>query len=45
VTLAFAGGGAVRLNVECIEAELRDLGPAWEAKGKPQHPEEPPRRQ
>jgi DUF2948 family protein len=45
VTLAFAGGGAVRLNVECIEAELRDLGPAWEAKGRPQHPEEPPRRQ
>lgn len=45
VTLDFAGGGAIRLNVECIEAELRDLGPAWEAKGRPQHPEEPPRRQ
>jgi hypothetical protein len=45
VTLEFAGGGAIRLNVECIEAELRDLGPAWEAKGRPQHPEEPPQRQ
>jgi len=45
VTLEFAGGGAIRLNVECIEAELRDLGPAWEAKSRPQHPEEPPQRQ
>jgi len=45
VTLDFAGGGAIRLKVECIEAELRDLGPAWEAKSRPQHPEEPPRRQ
>lgn len=25
LTLYFAGGGAVRLDVECIEAELRDL--------------------
>jgi hypothetical protein len=39
VTLQFADGGAVRLNVECIEAELRDLGPAWEAKSRPRHPD------
>jgi hypothetical protein len=44
VILQFADGGAIRLTVECIEAELRDLGPAWEAKSKPQHPEPPPRR-
>jgi hypothetical protein len=44
ITLQFADGGAIRLVVECIEAELRDLGPAWQAKSKPQHPEEPPRR-
>ncbi len=25
ITLYFAGGGAVRLEVECIEAELHDL--------------------
>jgi Protein of unknown function (DUF2948) len=43
VTLNFAGGGAIRLNVECIEAELRDLGPMWQAKSKPKHPDEPPR--
>jgi hypothetical protein len=40
VILEFADGGAIRLNVECIEAELRDLGPAWEAKSKPQHPDD-----
>jgi hypothetical protein len=44
VTLQFAGGGAIRLNVECVEAELRDLGPVWQASSKPQHPEDPPRR-
>ena len=27
VTLFFADGGAIRLHVECIEAELRDLEP------------------
>jgi hypothetical protein len=37
VTLYFAGGGAVRLQVECIEAELRDLGDVWRAAMKPQH--------
>jgi hypothetical protein len=37
VTLYFAGGGAVRLQVECIEAELRDLGDVWRAAVKPQH--------
>jgi len=37
VTLVFAGGGAIRLHVECIEAELKDLGPAWETKSLPQH--------
>ena len=40
VTLVFAGGGAVRLHVECIEAELKDLGPAWQARAVPRHPDE-----
>lgn len=30
VTLFFAGGGAIRLHVECVEAELRDLEPRLE---------------
>lgn len=37
VTLHFAGGAAVRLEVECIEAELRDLGAAWRTRTKPVH--------
>jgi len=37
LTLQFAGGGAVRLRVECIEAELRDLGAAWSTPVKPDH--------
>jgi hypothetical protein len=37
LTLLFAGGGAIRLKVECIEAELRDLGAAWRTHSKPQH--------
>jgi hypothetical protein len=38
VTLTFAGGAAVQLDVECIEAELRDLGPVWKARSRPEHP-------
>jgi Protein of unknown function (DUF2948) len=37
ITLHFAGGGAIRLEVECIEAELRDLGAAWRTSVKPEH--------
>lgn len=37
VLLAFAGGGTVRLEVECLEARLRDLGSAWAAKAQPKH--------
>lgn len=37
ITLHFAGGAAVQLQVECIEAELRDLGAAWRAQSKPVH--------
>jgi hypothetical protein len=32
VTLAFFGGAAVRLEVECLEGELRDIGPRSEAE-------------
>jgi hypothetical protein len=37
VTLTFAGGGAVRLEVECVEAALTDLGAAWGTPHKPEH--------
>lgn len=37
VVLTFAGGGTIRLEVECIEAQLDDLGPAWETAHAPSH--------
>ena len=37
VELVFAGDGAIRLTVECIEAQLSDLPAAWEAQGRPSH--------
>ena len=37
VELQFAGGGTVRLTVECLEARLQDLGAAWAAKVTPAH--------
>jgi hypothetical protein len=37
VTLTFSGGGALRLEVECLEAELADLGPSWPAGCRPVH--------
>ena len=39
VVLNFSGGGALRLEVECVEAELADLGPAWAAVRCPGHPD------
>lgn len=39
VTLVFSGGFAIRLEVECIEAQLKDLGPQWEAASRPMHPD------
>jgi Protein of unknown function (DUF2948) len=38
VTLTFSGDASIQLQVECIEAELRDLGPAWRTHSKPAHP-------
>jgi Protein of unknown function (DUF2948) len=38
VTLTFSGDASIQLAVECIEAELRDLGPAWSTRSKPEHP-------
>ncbi len=37
IELAFAGGGTIRLAVECLEARLADLGAAWAAKATPAH--------
>ncbi len=37
VTLAFSGGGALRLEVECLEVEAGDLGPVWQTTCCPEH--------
>ena len=37
VDLVFSGGATMRLDVECIEAQLSDLGGAWEATSRPAH--------
>ena len=37
VTLTFSGGAALRLEVECLEAELADLGPVWATAACPAH--------
>jgi hypothetical protein len=42
VTLIFSGGGALRLEVECLEAELVDLGRSWPAAERPVHVEDAP---
>jgi Protein of unknown function (DUF2948) len=37
ILLDFSGGGSLRLNVECIEAGLADLGAAWSTDSRPAH--------
>jgi Protein of unknown function (DUF2948) len=37
VTLTFSGGGVIRLEVECLEAELADLGEVTTAALCPDH--------
>jgi hypothetical protein len=37
IVLYFAGGGAVQIDVDVIEARLADLGAAWAAKARPAH--------
>jgi DUF2948 family protein len=37
VTLQFSGGGTLRLEVECLEAEVVDLGPVWQTACCPDH--------
>jgi len=37
ILLAFAGGASLELSVECIEAQLADLGAAWSTPNLPQH--------
>lgn len=37
VTMTFSGGAALRLEVECLDAQLRDMGERWQARAAPAH--------
>ncbi len=41
VILMFAGGGDLRLDVECLDAVLADLSERWPARIPPQHEDDP----
>jgi hypothetical protein len=41
VTLIFAEEKAIRLQVDCLEAQMKDLGPVWETSKRPAHNLEP----
>lgn len=38
IVLVFSGGGAIKLDVENIDAALTDISGEWAALGKPSHP-------
>ena len=40
ITLIFAGGAELRLQVECVDATLTDRGAAWKTKHLPNHEDE-----
>src|SRR5262249_20832664 len=42
VTLTFSGGPQLRLEVECLEVELADLGRSWARVVRPAHVGAPP---
>ena len=37
ITLTFAGGGDLRLEVECVDVILSDVSAAWQARSTPEH--------
>jgi hypothetical protein len=37
IGLTFSGGAAIRLTVECLEAQMRDLGERWVCEKQPEH--------
>ena len=37
VTLFFSAGAAIRLDVECIDAQMSDIGAGWRTNRRPSH--------
>lgn len=40
LTIVFAGNASIKLDVECVEMVLEDLGQVWKAGRRPSHPED-----
>ena len=38
-TLLFSDGAAIQIDCECVESQMKDLGPVWEAEARPIHAE------
>lgn len=38
INMVFAGEAGIRLTVECVEAELKDMEAAWHTRKMPHHP-------
>ena len=36
-TLIFADGGAIQVDLECVEMQMKDTGPVWAAESRPSH--------
>jgi hypothetical protein len=36
-TLIFENGSAIQLDIECVEAQMKDLGPVWPCSKRPTH--------
>jgi hypothetical protein len=37
IEMVFSGNRSIRLDVECIEAEVTDLGQSWKTQRRPEH--------
>lgn len=40
IEFTFSGGGALRLEVECLDLVLADVSEPWRAAARPRHPED-----
>ena len=41
ITMTFAGGGAIKLEAECLDAWLTDVSEPWSTKSLPSHDSDP----
>jgi hypothetical protein len=37
ITMIFSGGGAIRLEAECVDCEINDISYPWRASARPSH--------